>query len=155
MTKLEYSDTVYRYLHSIDFEPKEIAQLPQEVIPTPAAMDYFMDIVKDFIARDEGRHFGFCIEFNSSYTRIRKIPVGESPKETPTAPENHDQEIQELREFFNSVELPETLQLNPHTKIITRKTVDAHLGFVEGTWSKWKEPYLRRLKEVREAVEKF
>ena len=74
MTKTEYSDKIYGYLQKMKFnEPIEIEFLPNEIIPSPIAKAFFVDIVKDFIRYSNGYHFGFYIEFNNSYEKIRKV----------------------------------------------------------------------------------
>jgi hypothetical protein len=64
---------VYGYLQKMKFnEPVEIEFLPNEIIPSPIAKAFFVDIVKDFIKHGNGNHFGFYCEFNNSYEKIVK-----------------------------------------------------------------------------------
>jgi hypothetical protein len=74
MTKLEYSDKIYEFLQKMKFDKlQDIDYLPSEIIPSPIAKAFFIDIVKDFIANGNGNHLGFQIEFNNNYERVRKI----------------------------------------------------------------------------------
>lgn len=76
MTKLEYSDKIYGYLQKMKFnEPVEIEFLPNEIIPSPIAKAFFVDIVKDFIDNSNGDHLGFRISFNNNYTKICKYKI--------------------------------------------------------------------------------
>ena len=71
--RLEYSDRIYGYLQKMKFnEPIEIEFLPNEIIPSPIAKAFFVDIVKDFIKNSNGNHLGFYVEFNNSYEKIVK-----------------------------------------------------------------------------------
>ena len=73
MTKIEYSDKIYGFLHKMKIgEVQEIDFLPDEIIPTPIAKAFFLDILRDFIKNDNGRHLGYYIELNSDGSRLRK-----------------------------------------------------------------------------------
>jgi hypothetical protein len=72
--RLEYSDRIYRFLHGMKPDnPVEIEMLPFDILPSPKAKDYFIEIVKDFIDNDNGRQAGFYIEFNNAFLKIRKL----------------------------------------------------------------------------------
>lgn len=73
MTKTEYTDRVYGYLSNMKInEARDIDFLPEQIIPTPIAKAFFIDILKDFIKRDEGRAAGYYIELNSTHSAFRK-----------------------------------------------------------------------------------
>jgi hypothetical protein len=73
---------VYGYLQKMKFnEPVEIEFLPNEIIPSPIAKAFFVDIVKDFIDNRNGDHLGFRIEFSNDFQRIKKFKVW--PRQEP------------------------------------------------------------------------
>lgn len=84
MNRIEYSDAVYNLLHKMKFdEPILIIDLlnfgrhtyQRSALPSEKAIPYFIEVIKDFIDYDNGRHLGFYIEFNNDYTKIKKFRV--------------------------------------------------------------------------------
>lgn len=74
MTKTEFSDKIYGYLHNMKIgQVVEIDMLPGDIIPSPIAKAFFIDVVKDYIRHDNGRHNGYYISFNNDYSKIQKL----------------------------------------------------------------------------------
>lgn len=67
--KLSYIDKVYTMIHDMEIGSEFIIQHKVN----PSNISEFNDIVKDFIRFDNGKPFGFYLEFSSDYTKFRKL----------------------------------------------------------------------------------
>lgn len=76
---MTFTDRVYRLL--INMSPGEIKLLSTidfSLFPDGTEDEHkkrFIAEVKEFIHHDTGSHFGFGIEFNNSYTSVKKLPI--------------------------------------------------------------------------------
>jgi hypothetical protein len=63
--------------------------------------------------------------------------------------------IKELEEYFNSVTLPETIELTPYIKVIdVPKFVESHLATVKNySGNARMKPYLYRLMKLKNLIE--
>lgn len=68
-TPIEYRDRVYSFLHKMKIGEVKILS---EVV-APENIEKFNTVIKYFIRWSEGKHFGFRVEFNNSYTKIKKF----------------------------------------------------------------------------------
>ena len=62
--------------------------------------------------------------------------------------------LQELTTYFATKELPKTVQLYPHAKIVdVRKFVEAHLGYCGLKFKKLENCYFLRLVDLKNLLE--
>lgn len=68
MPEVSYTDRVFQLL--IDMKKGDVFSLEENVAPDNR--EKFIEAVKLFIYYNYGFQFGFQVDFNSSYTRLRK-----------------------------------------------------------------------------------
>lgn len=66
---LRYKDKVYRFI--INLEPNVIVEFDK--IVKKENKSEFIEMIKEFIRFDNGKHLGFQLEISSNYTSFRKI----------------------------------------------------------------------------------
>lgn len=66
---LRYKDRFYKFI--IELEPYQIVKFDK--IVKKENKDEFIDLIKEFIRFDNGKHLGFQLEISSNYTSFRKI----------------------------------------------------------------------------------
>lgn len=76
MTKLEFSDAVYKMLHTMRaYDVRTLRHLVgTNAAPNERALPYTLDVIKDFIQFDNGRNAGFYVELSEDHSRFIKKP---------------------------------------------------------------------------------
>lgn len=74
MTKLEFSDEIYKMLHAMRaYDIRTLRHLVgTSSAPNERALPYTLEVIKDFIRYDNGRIAGFYVELAEDHSRFIK-----------------------------------------------------------------------------------